>query len=327
MSRRFTRLLLGVALVGSPLMGMMPAQAAPANIHISGTGGDGVLMHSEPTVGSTRTGWLGERASPDYTCFTYGDTVGNVNVWFLVTNAGGATGYYPSYYDDSSYSSEAELTSRYGVPRCGNTSPSPPPPPPPPPPPAKVPVFFEPETRTGVSASPAGYEIPYSAWKGCGTTAASIAVKTRLGNRTTSTLAGWSIGRLGPVYLLSQSDTYRASTRLVVLVDPGQRSEMNAQNTCEKNAGATLGYWLSTHADNRLVIIAGSATAKDGGRGLRDFYLNGIRDKGMSSRTAVCNAPGVSHDDTVRRWINDTRTGYITNPRSTCPYGVSTSRP
>lgn len=320
MSCRLTRLLLVVGLAGSMLAVTMPAQAAPANIRIAGTGGDGVLMHSEPTIGSTRTGWLGEGASPDYACFTYGDMVGNVKVWFLVTNAGGATGYYPSYYDDSSYSSETELTARYGVPRCGGTPPPPPPPPP-------VPVFFEPASRTQVVAAPAGYEIPYNSWKGCGTRAAVNAVKAKLGTRTPSTLAGWSIGRLGPVYLLSQSDTYRASTRLVVLVDPGSRSEMNAENTCEKNAGATLGSWLSMNRDNRLVIIAASATAADRGSGLREFYLKGIRDKGMSSRTAVCNAPGVSHDDAARRWINDTRTSYIANPRSSCPYGVSTSRP
>lgn len=100
------------------------AFAISAPIHIYGTGTDGVLLHSGPTVGSTRVGWMAEGTSPDYHCFTYGDNVNGVNVWFYVTKPGGGpTGYYASYYDDSSYQSEAELTSKYGIPKCGAAPP------------------------------------------------------------------------------------------------------------------------------------------------------------------------------------------------------------
>jgi hypothetical protein len=72
---------------------------------------------------------MAEGTSPDYNCFTYGQMVGNINVWFYVNHAG-VTGYYASYFDDSSYHSEAELESKYGIPKCGATTTAPAPSPP-----------------------------------------------------------------------------------------------------------------------------------------------------------------------------------------------------
>jgi cell wall-associated NlpC family hydrolase len=38
--------------------------------------------------------------------------------WFSV-NYHGVTGYYASYYDNSSYSTDSQITSKYGIPHCG----------------------------------------------------------------------------------------------------------------------------------------------------------------------------------------------------------------
>jgi hypothetical protein len=82
-----------------------------------------------------------EGASPDYHCFVWGERIGNVPIWFNVTH-NGVTGFYSSYFDDSSYQSNEELTAKYGVPLCGSPAPAPNPPPAPSTPPvAKPPAF------------------------------------------------------------------------------------------------------------------------------------------------------------------------------------------
>jgi len=111
------------------------ALAISAPIHIAGTGGEGVFIRPEPNTSHPAVGWMAEGTSPDYNCFTYGQMIGNVNVWFSV-NHNGVTGYYASYFDDSSYHSEAELTAKYGIPKCGAAAPTPAPPPAPSPSPA-----------------------------------------------------------------------------------------------------------------------------------------------------------------------------------------------
>ncbi|MFI5497205.1 hypothetical protein [Actinoplanes sp. NPDC051859] len=112
---------IGLAVTTGTIAAATPAQAIPANIHISGTDGQGVRMRPDPNTSRTAVGNIPEGASPDYDCFTYGEMIGNVNVWFLV-NWNGTRGYYASFYDDSHYSSEADLTSRYGIPKCGQPS-------------------------------------------------------------------------------------------------------------------------------------------------------------------------------------------------------------
>ena len=129
MPGRHAAFLVGVLLA---ITGLVPgtAQAISTNIHISGTGGQGVYLRPSPDTSQPALRLIPEGASPDYNCFTYGQNVNGVSVWFNV-NWAGATGFYASYYDDSSYHSEAELTGKYGVPKCGTSPPptqSPPPP-------------------------------------------------------------------------------------------------------------------------------------------------------------------------------------------------------
>jgi uncharacterized protein YraI len=101
------------------------ALAISAPIHISGTDGEGVFVRPDPSTANPAVGWMPEGASPDYNCFVWGQNIGGVPIWFNV-NYNGKTGYYASYYDDSSYHSNEELTAKYGVPLCGSTAPPPP---------------------------------------------------------------------------------------------------------------------------------------------------------------------------------------------------------
>jgi uncharacterized protein YraI len=120
------------------LVSAASALAIPAPIHISGTGGEGVFIRSGPSTSYTRVGWMPEGASPDYNCFVWGQSIGGVPIWFNV-NYNGVTGFYASYYDDSSYHSNEELTAKYGVPLCGSPPPAAGPPPSPAPSPAAAP--------------------------------------------------------------------------------------------------------------------------------------------------------------------------------------------
>lgn len=95
------------------------AAAISAPIHIANTGGEGVFIRPEANTSQPAIGWIPEGASPDYNCFAWGQVVNGVPIWFNV-NYNGKTGYYASYYDDSSYHSNEELTAKYGVPLCGS---------------------------------------------------------------------------------------------------------------------------------------------------------------------------------------------------------------
>lgn len=125
-SQRFALVAL-LAILGLGVLGNAQALAISAPIQITNTGGEGVYIRSEPNTSSTRLGWMPEGASPDYNCFAYGQNINGVPVWFNVTY-NGITGYYASYYDNSSYHSNAELTAKYGVPQCGSAPPAEPPP-------------------------------------------------------------------------------------------------------------------------------------------------------------------------------------------------------
>jgi hypothetical protein len=109
--------------------------AISAPIHIANTGGEGVFIRPDPNTSRAAIGWMPEGASPDYHCFVWGQNINGVPIWFNVTY-NGVTGYYASYYDDSSYHSNEELTAKYGVPLCGSSPPAPGPTPSPQPTPA-----------------------------------------------------------------------------------------------------------------------------------------------------------------------------------------------
>jgi hypothetical protein len=111
-----------VAVMIWALFASASASAISAPIHIAGTGGEGVFIRPDPNTSRPAIGWMPEGASPDYHCFVWGQNINGVPIWFNVTY-NGVTGYYASYFDDSSYHSNEELTAKYGVPLCGSSPP------------------------------------------------------------------------------------------------------------------------------------------------------------------------------------------------------------
>lgn len=136
---------------------------------------------------------------------------------------------------------------------------------------------------------------------------------------TATALAGWSLGRLGPIYALARaSATQEQQITYILMIDPGGYNQMatgcdssKLQITLFKyeTAGQILAGWLRDNPSAHLVILAGDVTADPlntvngyAHAGIQNFYFNDIRAAGSSavSRTLVCNysVPGTNvHDN------------------------------
>lgn len=81
-------------------------------------------MRTGPGTGYPKILTVPRGTSPQYNCWTQGDRVGGVDVWFNVTY-GGQTGFITSKYDDSHYAKDSDITGKYGIPHCGDPTPTP----------------------------------------------------------------------------------------------------------------------------------------------------------------------------------------------------------
>jgi hypothetical protein len=330
-----------VALLIAASVGQAFAISAP--IHIANTGGEGVYLRSEPSTSGVRLRLIPEGFSPDYNCFVWGQDVNGVPIWFNV-NYAGATGYYSSYYDDSSYHSNEELTAKYGVPLCGAAPSAPPPTPvaptgsgPPSPSGPQIELlpdggsaYYAPDNGQHSGApSPATYTLPYTSWTStnCGTSRATP-YQSWAGRRL-STLAGFSIGRLGPIYFLQANRANRgewARIHYILLIDPGGRKEY--EDTCDRRypQSQLLAEWLTSNPGNRLAILAGKVTADyahpdhgHGHAGIQDALFPRIRGRTIAKQVLVCNFDRMEHWDVFRNFASYMNKPPITGGR--CPAG------
>jgi hypothetical protein len=308
--------------LASLIVGSSDALAVSAPIHIDGTDGEGVFIRPDPSTANPAVGWMPEGASPDYNCFVWGQNIGGVPIWFNV-NYGGKTGYYASYYDDSSYNSNEELTAKYGVPLCGaspsisnpappDPSPSPAPGPPPPPastPPASPPSAASPQAIAflpfkkgefgGKFELNDGVTQPFfrNEWETyCETSRSQPArayqvASTWANGRPIKTIAGWSLGRIGVIsYLWNANKTQLEQLNYALLIDPGYWAQM----TCDRlrDAGDAIVRWLRANPKAHLVVISSSEiTQQENSRGIQESYFDAVRAAGgnLSSRILVCD--------------------------------------
>jgi uncharacterized protein YraI len=102
--------------VATFLVSTSPAGAMSAPIHITSTVNirPGPSTESGGPVGAIPTG-----ASPDFQCWVQSQNINGVDVWFRI-DYNGTTGYYASYWDDSSYSTDWQIVPKYGIPNCAS---------------------------------------------------------------------------------------------------------------------------------------------------------------------------------------------------------------
>jgi hypothetical protein len=318
------------------------ALAISAPIHIHGTGGEGVFIRPTPDTSHPAIGWMPEGASPDFHCFAWGQNIGGVPIWFNVTY-NGVTGYYASFYDDSSYHSNEELTAKYGVPLCGAAAPAPPPsapaPPAPgsapgagaPPPPAPLAIYFSPYNKNDQNgkfelndgATTSVYRKDWETYCESKThkeepgRAYSAANGESFG-RPIVTLAGWSAGKIGVIdYLKYATKAQRQQINYAIMIDPGNFGEM----TCDRKRGAgdVLVDWLTDNPGAHLVIISGNLSQQQDSKGIQESYFNALRRRSpkLSPRVLICNY-SLDHEPAyfaAKYWIQH----QIGSTRNACP--------
>ena len=119
--------LLGLAVItGSGMAVAIPASAQTTAIHIAGTAGQGVRLREAPNTSGAILATIPEGAAPPIQCAVSGQSVSGVSIW-MKTTWSGRTGFFSSFYDDSHYSSWADLHNRYGIDQCAPSNPTSPP--------------------------------------------------------------------------------------------------------------------------------------------------------------------------------------------------------
>jgi hypothetical protein len=111
-------------------------------------------------------------------------------------------------------------------------------------------------------------------------------------------LAGYSLGRLGPIYFLENREAWPSQVSYILLLDPGNESEMapSCDNWTNIDPTKALASWLSLHSSNRLVVMAGPVTQKDHLAGLKKHYLKDL-SPAEERQVMICEyaTPGHTH--------------------------------
>jgi hypothetical protein len=147
-----------------------------------------------------------------------------------------------------------------------------------------------------------------------------------IGGRRVTTLAGWSLGRLGPTYILRYNFArVAASVDSIILYDPGSYDEYFGEGGCDSQFDQSRLYadWLTVNPGNRLLILAGKVT-KDtshpdsSGRfhqGIQQALFPKIRGTALAQQVLVCNYDDLDHVGVLSNFPNAVTGG----PQSTCP--------
>lgn len=136
-------------------------------------------------------------------------------------------------------------------------------------------------------------------------------------------LAGYSLGRLGPIYFLDNPNSWESQISYILLLDPGSEGEMTGGG-CDSWANIdpakALASWLSLRSSNHLVIMAGPVTTGDKYTGLKHFYL---KDLTPSEQRQVMICPYGRPDHTHFLVNTDGGFGWMVGayPPTNCPGG------
>ncbi|WP_433059894.1 hypothetical protein [Dactylosporangium sp. CS-033363] len=123
--------------------------------------------------------------------------------------------------------------------------------------------------------------------KACGPDHATYPDK--INGKVVTQLAGFSLGRLGPLYLLRASDSLAANVDNILMLDPGG-TEVSS-NACDTDyqSAENLRDWLAEHPEkNRLVIIAGKDTQADKLAAVNRYYLGKLTPATVTAQVLVC---------------------------------------
>jgi hypothetical protein len=149
-----------------------------------------------------------------------------------------------------------------------------------------------------------------------------------------STLAGWSRGRLGPIYYLYSGGGLGAAVHRIVLFDPGSTSDFaepspwaNLINpTCDwrYDINGLLANWLKIDPQNELFVFTGKDSEEKDPQGhptyagLWKYYFAGIWNQSFANQAVVCDFDDMGHEDVLRNFY-----AIVRSSEQSCPAGPS----
>ena len=154
----------------------------------------------------------------------------------------------------------------------------------------------------------------------CGHTAA-VPSQSSVASEPITELAGFSLGRLGPIYFLIANPAWESQINYILLLDPGGMADMQGSCDTSVQPNVALAKWLGARSTNRLVIMAGPSTLKEGYAGLDTYYLKGLFPA-EQKQVMICETPNM-HDH-LHYLVNDKGGfGWMVGapPPSSCPGG------
>jgi len=178
------------------------------------------------------------------------------------------------------------------------------------------------------------HDLGLGTWSSGGSCTAENVMKNT--PTTVTTLAGWSRGRLGPIYYLLGTRSNKAAWMRVtniILFDPGPKTDM-AYPSCDARLNPSpatlLADWLGMSSSHHLLVITGPYTEARGWfglgsptySGLWNYYFPDIWGKGFADRALVCDYSGLSHPDAVADFYYT-----VKYPPSGCPVSASAALP
>ena len=256
---------------GSSAFEAAPAAESSHVYNVANTGGDGVWLHRQPGLNNGPGDLIltmPEGATFYADCFAYGTPVGPRGnpVWLHGHDQQGNVGYFTDFYSSSHWDRNNTLQQQ-GLPVCGEQEPQQQAQERPPdqqsqqnPQPASV--FYSPlKPPTGLRDVTVAGDINKSVeeWSSgnCSPDKAVQGVP-----ESVDTLAGWSIGRLGPIYFLAQAtEEQKKRIKNIILIDPGNTDSFEERKVlgvpvtkrCDSNfdINKLLSDWVMLDASHR----------------------------------------------------------------------------
>jgi hypothetical protein len=322
--KRIVQAAVFAGLIGAPAANALAPSPAYADESQTYSIQDGPwYVHADsPTIHSTTIGFANTGDTISITCHEAGDPVDGDAEWEVITDL--TNGLHGIVADKGTTTpvhegQEAGQLTALGIPECGETQA----------PPRQSPqpqsVFYSPlKSPTGLPGLDiADINLRVDGWSS-GNCSPNQAADLPDGIHT---LAGWSLGRLGPIYFLNSASFKQiADVHTIVLFDPGATSDMNSIDSCDPqyDSNGLLSAWLESNSSNRLLIMTGKDTemksdsnnpsSHSNYTALWKNYLAGIWNQPFADRALICDYNNMSHEDVLRRfpWI-------VNNTPANCP--------
>jgi hypothetical protein len=269
---------------------------------------DGVYFrNSAHTNDTSRIAGLGvyKNERVQLRCYAWGDAVGRYNdkLWYYAKNVTRPTvgsranvGYLNAHYINDGQNANVVDA---GVVRCGSA---------PPPTPTPVAGYYSPfnpgvrgddgkiedlRDQIGIYTSNIGIWYACSAVNDTPYFALHGQLKP---GQFYDRVGGWSLGRLGPAYLIQGMREYDPNQlrklNYIILIDPGNYAQLNPCDV-RNGSGNLYAAWLKYNTNARLVVLSGKKTQENSSKGIQEVYFNAIRQQApgtnIRSRVLVCN--------------------------------------